>query len=490
MTTASPKISFPIGTGPSTAADPTPSSQRAAVWSSQTPVKTHESMLSGTSSPWSTAPASATLAPTPNGRDWGAFPSTSGANRPRSSSIFEEMRQSEAPQHTASPTPSNGSVNGKSKTMSFFDLDLSSGDGSGNHSPSPVPPPNPPSRGNSLKVVADPSPSSSSSRRGPSDSGSVVSSGGGGSWLDRLDASSATMRFGTGPRVRHRERSGESLADDSSGSTEFGARRSPERRAFQELALDDTDGIELAPSPTRPTLPALQTTHLRARVPSTLSPTGRPMTALPTPVDGPVAPASRGARFLHMAKGGASSTLAKPPPIDITAAQQQALSPVLSSSSLSPSKLGAVKPPSPLTPSMEDPPSLIAGDDGDKLAPGDLLGEYRIEKMLGKGAFSRVALGRRTVTDKTSGGELVALKLIAVKSYEGNERMRISVVREVDVLKVCSLSWTVCRVPADFARRVRRAEYSTSFARVAVDFLLDAALHRSCTRLLSWRRAV
>jgi serine/threonine protein kinase len=72
---------------------------------------------------------------------------------------------------------------------------------------------------------------------------------------------------------------------------------------------------------------------------------------------------------------------------------------------------------------------------------GDRIGDYLIARLLGKGAFSRVALAEKE-------GEQVALKLIERKSCEGNERMRISVLREVEVLKVSrhsTLHLSVCR---------------------------------------------
>ncbi|GAA6042212.1 hypothetical protein JCM8097_005095 [Rhodosporidiobolus ruineniae] len=82
---------------------------------------------------------------------------------------------------------------------------------------------------------------------------------------------------------------------------------------------------------------------------------------------------------------------------------------------------------------------------------GERLGGYTVERVLGKGAFSRVALARRDRGERATrngggrraegeeggggGGELVALKLVARQACEGNERMRISVLREVEVLK-------------------------------------------------------
>ncbi|GAA5980901.1 hypothetical protein JCM11641_005478 [Rhodosporidiobolus odoratus] len=73
---------------------------------------------------------------------------------------------------------------------------------------------------------------------------------------------------------------------------------------------------------------------------------------------------------------------------------------------------------------------------------GEQIGTFSVERLLGKGAFSRVALARAS-TDKVreaagEGERAVALKLVARSMYEGNERMRISLVREVEVLKTIS----------------------------------------------------
>ncbi|GAA5844269.1 hypothetical protein JCM11251_003747 [Rhodosporidiobolus azoricus] len=82
---------------------------------------------------------------------------------------------------------------------------------------------------------------------------------------------------------------------------------------------------------------------------------------------------------------------------------------------------------------------------------GERLGDYVVERVLGKGAFSRVALAKRIwregegergmpreradVSDEEGKAGLFALKLVARTACEENERMRISVLREVEVLK-------------------------------------------------------
>lgn len=87
------------------------------------------------------------------------------------------------------------------------------------------------------------------------------------------------------------------------------------------------------------------------------------------------------------------------------------------------------------------------GEDEDEecppVEPGERIGEFEVHRLLGKGAFSRVALaqwkgkGREGEQDEYKGERgVVALKLITRESYEGNDRMRISVEREVEVLKV------------------------------------------------------
>lgn len=102
-------------------------------------------------------------------------------------------------------------------------------------------------------------------------------------------------------------------------------------------------------------------------------------------------------------------------------------------------------------------PRLLSLPREEELAPlrrGDRVGDYVVERVLGTGSFSRVALARlakgkdleqRVLSpsharapsrDAGTDGGLVALKLLLKKTCEANERMRISVMREVEVLKV------------------------------------------------------
>ncbi|KAN0059860.1 hypothetical protein ACQY0O_008434 [Thecaphora frezii] len=77
---------------------------------------------------------------------------------------------------------------------------------------------------------------------------------------------------------------------------------------------------------------------------------------------------------------------------------------------------------------------------------GDIIGPYRREAILGVGAFSQVALGRAVRPspsaiaaerrpDTMPGDELVALKMLDREPCSHNERLKVSWVREVEVLK-------------------------------------------------------
>lgn len=72
------------------------------------------------------------------------------------------------------------------------------------------------------------------------------------------------------------------------------------------------------------------------------------------------------------------------------------------------------------------------------------VGSYAVERVLGMGAFSKVVLARRqrvnqnaTPTSSAPGqfGDLVALKMLEKEPCRQNERMRVSWVREVEVLR-------------------------------------------------------
>ncbi|SPO26562.1 related to SNF1-related protein kinase KIN10 [Ustilago trichophora] len=124
-------------------------------------------------------------------------------------------------------------------------------------------------------------------------------------------------------------------------------------------------------------------------------------------------------------------------------------------------------------PSSRDRPSQPAiVESREEEEDGDRIGPYRIEKTLGVGAFSRVALGRLTRSSASTGGssfrsdrlisslpelrqralqkhrqgaedastardtdELVALKMLDREPCNNNERLKVSWVREVEVLK-------------------------------------------------------
>lgn len=78
-------------------------------------------------------------------------------------------------------------------------------------------------------------------------------------------------------------------------------------------------------------------------------------------------------------------------------------------------------------------------DEVNELKPETCLNnEYTIERQIGTGAFSKVVLVRRDqpLDAKGKAKELLAVKMIDRKTVEQNDRMRISVLREVEVLKV------------------------------------------------------
>lgn len=204
----------------------------------------------------------------------------------------------------------------------------------------------------------------------------------------------------------------------------------PQRPPIIDRTLSDSpvhspvDAAPPLPVPSKstrlPPLPSVSTSQLA-------SPPLGPLSSLPTPVEPPL---SRGARFRNFGRKvvGATSTSAA---IAAAAPQPSGPPPILSPAE------------SETSPVERLPGGLVANDtDPDQgPKPGEVVGAYRIVRILGKGAFSRVALasrkGKEREVDPTGPpDELVALKMIARRSYEGNERMRISVVREVEVLKV------------------------------------------------------
>lgn len=288
------------------------------------------------------------------------------------------------------PTSSN-------KTSSFFDAEPSDNVLS--------PPPNPLSRNGSLRTSTNTAPTTSvASTSGGSWRGTEGSSTGG-SWLERADDPDRP------PVVSRR------LTDspvDSPGS------ETPSRQLSR---ADSTSSSHRLPS--LPSFPSISTTISPRKL---FSPSDA-MSTLPTPVESPSSTPSRGARFLNFTrKFGTSNTLPHPLPSALNLAIPSPVEPLPS-------------------PSDERFPGGLSPDDESEADPapkaGDTIGSFTVVKLLGKGAFSRVALATRkgkereiAAGDEGKAGELVALKMIAKRSYEGNERMRISVVREVEVLKV------------------------------------------------------
>lgn len=127
---------------------------------------------------------------------------------------------------------------------------------------------------------------------------------------------------------------------------------------------------------------------------------------------------------------------------------------------------------------------------------GDKIGEWEVVKLLGKGSFSRVALARsrskKNVDSKED--ELVALKMILRKSYEGNERMRISVVREVEVLKVRSFilpfSFLLTILTSIFFLIFITIAYTSSITNNTPISILHSNLYRTSFRLFRRRRII
>ncbi|KAK4053004.1 hypothetical protein OIO90_004128 [Microbotryomycetes sp. JL221] len=335
---------------------------------------------------------------------------TSSVKSSRSTSVFEEIRTSNefgerVNNSTESTLNTFASPSSKSKTMSFFDTDASI---------SPTPPPNPPSRGNSLR-----------SNNGDRHAQDGVDLSRAGSWRQRLDAS---LKPWNG-HSRERSGSGGSIGTTASVSSPVSMKTfaSPDRHNEGPMARSpDTSFARTG----KPLLHALKTTTLRDEpAPTSAAVLNRPMTALPTPSESPLS------RPVQPLVDGTRTS--RPPPIDLGGAAYVP---------------GHREPGSttPVTPSMDEVAAARAqsttlhvdeGDDDEQvpLLSGDILGDYQVIRLLGKGAFSHVALGKRKLTSsrdcEDERNELVALKLVPVKRYKGNDRMRISVLREIDVLK-------------------------------------------------------
>ncbi|KAJ9477860.1 Serine/threonine-protein kinase KIN4 [Pseudozyma hubeiensis] len=115
---------------------------------------------------------------------------------------------------------------------------------------------------------------------------------------------------------------------------------------------------------------------------------------------------------------------------------------------------------SPTPPGREQSSPPVIAEAREEEEDGDRIGPYRIEKTLGVGAFSRVALGRllrgvgggkpdkmiatlpelrqralQNMEASRETDELVALKMLDREPCNNNERLKVSWVREVEVLK-------------------------------------------------------
>ncbi|GAA5972761.1 hypothetical protein JCM3765_007558, partial [Sporobolomyces pararoseus] len=406
---------------------------------------------------------------------------------PSSSSPTRQTTLPTVPSPTPSSTTSSTTtkeqplpVPSRSKTLSFFDsssspviapssssTSLQSGGGSDPSFLLLSPPPNPPSRNNSLSERSSsssyyrPNRPRSSSRLSISDlpdqsstssdplRSSTISNTSSTSWLEDFNPliTNLDSKGGGGGNKRNRvssvgswscevnhirSRTDTNQSSDSSIETgEFGRER---RRLFMDLQEEKDNstigegggGLETVKnSPDRPILKQLDTSTPSSRERSISGGLiTKPLSSLPTAVDTPN-------------RGGGSYRDSPPPLIDLSQLQSNRQNSLL----LAPNNTdkGTVTPRTP--PSMEELQKIIGETkissssftSSDTIEKGDLVGDYKVIRLLGKGAFSRVALASKGEKE----GE-VALKLMERKSCETNERMRISVLREVEVLKTIS----------------------------------------------------
>ncbi|GAA5860509.1 hypothetical protein JCM3774_006191 [Rhodotorula dairenensis] len=364
-------------------------------------------------------------AQTPSANEFGAFPSTA---------------TSAVPNDAASPADSRKPPS-RSKTLSFFGTGNVSDESTGALSP----PPNPPSRQNSLRQRPEPSatlplPPSPGWDHPIDPMRSSVASSSGGSWMDRSSDEKSTWDRGRGSSIGSMASTEGSISRWPSLRASQGRYASPDRqdRSF----TSDADLSDL-----RPRLAALNTSALEtfaAAPASTAEP--RPMSQLPSAVD--VASAMPRSRFISLD----TSDMASP----VTSSHRRGFVNLEDASdhSFDSGDGPRRRDESPRRSFEQDrrsAPSEPEEDTAPQLQYGDRLGDFVIERTLGRGAFSRVALARKSEAfdrsrakpghartasrDGGSDGGLVALKLVKRKACEGNERMRISVMREVEVLK-------------------------------------------------------
>lgn len=363
--------------------------------------------------------------------EFGAFPSTS----PVKGASFADA---DGPKEPA-----------RSKTLSFFDDEMSR---------ALSPPPNPPSRNNSLNHRNGPR-ASTSSTLPPSPGWDTtqdplrcsIASSSGASWLDEAAGGSSNWMRGRGGSI------GSVASSTDAGGWQAPGGRTPRRASpSRPETAEDVD----ASSPLaglRPRLAALNTSspspspsHGFAS-PTPLALPHKPLSSLPSAVE----PGPR-SRFLDL--GSRTNSPSPSAFLNNFVALDDAPSPS-GSGATTPAGLPAHAPlrDHDMTDTGPVAPRLLSSPREEELAPlrrGDRVGDYVVERVLGTGSFSRVALARlakgkdleqRVLSpsharapsrDAGTDGGLVALKLLLKKTCEANERMRISVMREVEVLKV------------------------------------------------------
>ncbi|KPV75340.1 uncharacterized protein RHOBADRAFT_53329 [Rhodotorula graminis WP1] len=383
--------------------------------------------------------------------EFGAFPSTSPVKNGSSFAASSADADADGRREPA-----------RSKTLSFFDDEMSR---------ALSPPLNPPSRNNSLnhRSTNGPRPSSSSTAGLaaplPPSPGwekathdplrSSIASSSGGSWLDEAAGGSNSWMRGRGGSI------GSVASTDAGGWQAPSGALTPRRVSPSRPLGSFLDGDEASPlHDLRPRLAALNTSSPSPSSgfasPSPHSLPHKPLSSLPSAVE----PGPR-SRFLDLGSLGSRTNSPSPSAfLNNFVALDDAPSPA-SSGATTPAGLPASRRPArdldvaaAVAVAAGPPISSPREDEGAPLQRGDRVGDYVVERVLGTGSFSRVALARlakgksreresssrgAATPTGTSGSSvepgLVALKLLLKKTCEANERMRISVMREVEVLK-------------------------------------------------------
>lgn len=105
----------------------------------------------------------------------------------------------------------------------------------------------------------------------------------------------------------------------------------------------------------------------------------------------------------------------------------------------SPSAPQQTSPPTPPTASTSTSSSNRLRDPGQATKSGQILdGRFRILNLIGSGAFSKVVRAECIDRDNADAHQQMAIKMIHKATTKHNERMRLAVQRETEVLKVCA----------------------------------------------------